>query len=387
MKKCNLSVKSNLLRDAYKPSEAAKILKISKKTVLTKCETGEIQAIPQLYGNSGRVTYLIPRTALEFYQQQQKQRKQPLMTEAVVALGKHKSYLNLFKEKLANGTHTGKEFSDDTINFYGWHLERFFEAHDLLTADTLEAFFHKDGKLRKSFAQKEKCHRAAVCYAKFLVKRKLLSEDELRLIKELKPVDKRRAIKRHDLTEEELDALQEFAKAQSALNHAIFCLFKSTGLRASEVCNIELADVDLEKQELGVVTKGSEYRTVGFPRFTLEAIQAWLEKRRKFPLEAQKQPWLFLGRGGKQLRRDGVRCRMVKLGNALNKKLNEQEPGSGNIHATPHAIRRSFVTISLNKGRPIHQVQGAVGHKRIQTTMVYNRTRQQQVVDAMKNWG
>jgi site-specific recombinase XerD len=56
------------------------------------------------------------------------------------------------------------------------------------------------------------------------------------------------------------------------------------------------------------------------------------------------------------------------------------------VKVSPHALRRAFVTINANKGRPLQMLQMACGHSKITTTMSYCQTSEQEVIDAMKDW-
>jgi len=56
------------------------------------------------------------------------------------------------------------------------------------------------------------------------------------------------------------------------------------------------------------------------------------------------------------------------------------------VKVSPHALRRAFVTINANKGRPLVILQRSCGHSDIKTTMSYCLTAEQEVIEAMKGW-
>jgi site-specific recombinase XerD len=56
------------------------------------------------------------------------------------------------------------------------------------------------------------------------------------------------------------------------------------------------------------------------------------------------------------------------------------------FHFTPHALRRAFVTINVNQGKPLVHLQIACGHSDITTARNYCMTSQNEVIEAMKNW-
>ncbi len=56
------------------------------------------------------------------------------------------------------------------------------------------------------------------------------------------------------------------------------------------------------------------------------------------------------------------------------------------VKVSPHALRRAFVTINANKGRPLQMLQMACGHSNITTTRSYCLTSENEVIEAMKGW-
>jgi integrase len=56
------------------------------------------------------------------------------------------------------------------------------------------------------------------------------------------------------------------------------------------------------------------------------------------------------------------------------------------VTVSPHALRRCFVTLNANKGRPLQMLKHACGHSDIKTTMGYCMTTEQEVIEAMKEW-
>jgi len=56
------------------------------------------------------------------------------------------------------------------------------------------------------------------------------------------------------------------------------------------------------------------------------------------------------------------------------------------VDVSPHMLRRAFVTINANKGRPLPMLQIACGHSDIKTTRNYCQTTEQEVIEAMKEW-
>lgn len=382
MSKCQKSVKAPqqkarqiLLQSYYSPKQAARVLNKTKQTILNWCEAGKLEAIESQYGKQGRTTYKIPRVALEQFKENQKLGKQ--LVESIPLIkgrGKHKNLLDSFKECLALGALDKKRvYSDITIDFYIWHMEHFFEEYDFLTADAVEAFINK--MPAKQFAQREKFHRAAVCLSKYLIKLNKLDPDELDRIRALKPKT-HLPPKRYTVSGEQVITLIQKAKKLKVHkwpNYAILCVLFGTGIRASELCNMLLKDVDINRAEIYVKGKWGKGREIGLPPFALEALKEWLVEREKQDPTYQ-QPYVFLNQKGKKLDRTSVRTRLHKLGMSLG------------ITVHPHALRRAFVTYNVAQGKPLEWLRRICDHEKISTTEKYCNTNHRTVVEDMKGW-
>ena len=109
---------------------------------------------------------------------------------------------------------------------------------------------------------------------------------------------------------------------------AIFALMLDTGLRASEVCRLRLADVDLSARSLLVVVKGGQEKFGVFTEFTANAILSWLSVRPGMAADAAAT--LFVSVRGGALTRSGL----VVLFRRVGKR-------AGVARFSPHALRRT----------------------------------------------
>ncbi len=160
---------------------------------------------------------------------------------------------------------------------------------------------------------------------------------------------------------------EALAKAGSAgelpalRDKAILELLFSTGLRVSELCNLN-QDLDLSRDEFSVRGKGEKVRVVFLSDSAKKAVAAYLKKR------GDMGEALFVGYGriskGKDLSRLTPRSveRIVKqyaIKAGITRKV------------TPHVIRHSFATDLLENGADLRSVQALLGHANIATTQVY----------------
>lgn len=130
-----------------------------------------------------------------------------------------------------------------------------------------------------------------------------------------------------------------------ARNAALISLLLDTGLRASEVVSLNIADVNLKAQTLRVKVKGGNEYAVRFGDATRRRLATWLRERNH---DAQGPLFISLGgyTTGSRLTRHGLRTMLANLGDA-----NDIDG------VTVHAFRRTFATELLRSGVPTRIVQ------------------------------
>lgn len=134
-----------------------------------------------------------------------------------------------------------------------------------------------------------------------------------------------------------------------------------SGLRASELLGLRLADVSMEEGFVRVMGKRSKERVVPIGRLALDAIRDYLNTARSHYLGKQISDYLFLNRRGRPLSRMG-----------LHNILKHCVAASGiKKPVTPHTLRHSFATHLLEGGADLRSVQEMLGHADIATTQVY----------------
>ena len=147
-----------------------------------------------------------------------------------------------------------------------------------------------------------------------------------------------------------------------ARDRAMLEVLFSTGVRVSELVDLNFAEVDFVGQTLRVRGKGKKQRTAPIGPTAIAAIQKYLELRRADPRAATfNQDALFVNKHGQGLSTRSVRRK-------LDKYLAEcgLDPS-----ISPHTLRHSFATHMLNNGADLRSVQELLGHQSLSTTQVY----------------
>jgi integrase/recombinase XerD len=141
---------------------------------------------------------------------------------------------------------------------------------------------------------------------------------------------------------------------------ALLELLYATGMRASEVVGLNIADINLSVSFVRCFGKGSRERIVPINKVTLKAIKEYLEKGRpKFPKKDKDA--LFVDKNGERLTRQGLWL--------VIKKYVKKSGVKGKT--SPHTLRHSFATHLLEKGADLRSVQEMLGHADISTTQIY----------------
>ncbi|WP_304427434.1 tyrosine-type recombinase/integrase [uncultured Adlercreutzia sp.] len=154
------------------------------------------------------------------------------------------------------------------------------------------------------------------------------------------------------------DLLRDETSTLSLRNRAIVELLLSTGVRVSELCNLNIANCDLSGKMLTVLGKGSKERAIQLECLeTVLALERYLKTR---SADAASAP-LFLNRFGNRLSPQAVRNFINRLAKSVNAP----------VHITPHMFRHTFATILLEEDVDIRYIQHLLGHASIKTTEIY----------------
>jgi integrase/recombinase XerD len=342
--------------------EAAKRLGKSVTTITRWCETGKLLSIPKAYGQ--KTSYRIAPQAIEMLLLQEQVSKATVKQNKAVQ--PHSAYVNAWCQVMANGLMNGRAFSHHTVKAYRYRVEGFLARFPVVTVDALKmalAAIPVD-----SVAVREKLYKAVVCFSKFLIREDALDEGFPAQAKPLAP-KYHKPPKRHTVQEDGLAAL--LSGCNTPIELAVVTLLAYTGLRASELCSLTLADIDMDAGCLIVRHgKGGKQRRVGLGKASLEAFALYLESSSPRSMASR----LFMNAEGRPLNRYNLYQLLQRVGERVK------------VAVSPHALRRAFVTINANKGRPLQMLQMACGHSKITTTMGYCRTSEQEMIAAMKEW-
>lgn len=144
-------------------------------------------------------------------------------------------------------------------------------------------------------------------------------------------------------------------------NKAMLELIYSSGLRVSELINLELSDIDLNNNYVRCFGKGSKERIVPIGEYSSKYLSIYINEYRDSMKKGYYTEKIFLNNHGKEMTRQGFFKIIKKI--AKDKDINK--------NITPHMLRHSFATHLLNNGADLRTIQEMLGHSSISTTQIY----------------
>lgn len=216
---------------------------------------------------------------------------------------------------------------------------------------------HQAGRARATLARRSACARV---FTAFCHRRGWLATDPGLLLGTAKAA--RRLPKVLDQAEAgaALD-LEGPGDPKDLRDRAMLELLYATGMRVSELCGLDVDDVDRERNTIRVLGKGRKERTVPFGAPALRALDAWCVRGRPLWVREGSGPALFLGVRGGRIDQGTVRrvvhARLAEIDGA---------PDMG-----PHGLRHTAATHLLEGGADLRSVQELLGHASLATTQVY----------------
>ena len=143
-------------------------------------------------------------------------------------------------------------------------------------------------------------------------------------------------------------------------DRAVLELLYATGIRVSELCGLDRADVDEGRRVVRVLGKGNKERSVPYGLPAQEAIEDYLRLGRGSLAVPGSGDALFLGARGGRLQATVVRRLVSAYARA-----------AGLPHTTPHGLRHSAATHLLEGGADLRAVQELLGHSSLASTQIY----------------
>lgn len=271
-----------------------------------------------------------------------------------------------FLDYLAND----RNYSKDTVESYKFDVEKFFsflykkevlmDAVDLATirdflTEEIEAGVSKRSCKRRISSLKH--------FYNYMIKVGYVQENPFLLVSTLKCDKKLPDV----LYEEQIDYLFKANKERTDFlairDQAIIETLFSSGVRAEELCKLDIQSVDLNRREMRVIGKGDKERVVLISDGCKKTLQQYIKEVRPKLFKKTKipTPALFLNGRGNRLTVRGLEYILTEIQNKTGVDFG--------LH--PHMLRHSFATYLLAQGADLVSIQKLLGHENLNATQIY----------------
>ena len=254
-----------------------------------------------------------------------------------------------------------KGLSQNTVDSYKSDLTKlsnYLQNQDL-SKTNIDNFFIDMSEFNYSSSTKKRMHSSIKNFLKYINENEDhesidISDIKLKSSKKLPEV----------LSITDIDNMINFYNHETYLesrNRTVIDVLYSTGCRVSELCDINISDIDLDEKYLKLKGKGSKQRIVPIGSMLYKNLMQYLNVRETF-LQNRGEP-LFLSKSKNKLDRTAV-FRIIKK---TAKSISLQN----DVH--PHTLRHSAATHMLEGGCDLRTVQEFLGHSSVSTTQIYTK--------------
>lgn len=256
--------------------------------------------------------------------------------------------------------------SDNTVSAYLTDINAFsaFFAGSLETSSAVEIIGFM-AKMRKEGYSIETVLRrlsGISAFFDFLIIERIIKTNPVGFITKPAKWEKLPVFLNFDEVEKLLDA-PDISDNLGYRDRLIFETLYSSGMRISELVNLKVTDIDLQRGVMKVTGKGSKQRFVPLYDTLSEKLKGYLVIRHDYFVKQRDEGWLFLSRNGNKLDREYIFM--------LVKKYCEKAQIDKNV--SPHTLRHSFATHLLTNGADLRTIQIFLGHSDLSTTQRYTQ--------------
>lgn len=288
------------------------------------------------------------------------------MTDDELLIEEFKGFLSSEKKASAN---TLLSYLRD-VNQFEKYLAHFTPMPLVsVTGDTVQEYVRWMKKDGKSVATMSRCVAALKCFYAYLISRSLLETNPAAHIE----LDKQSRKLPEILTSREVELFLDQADSNDAKgirDKAMLELLYATGIRVTELIDLDLSDVNISAGVIRCRGKDKE-RLIPMYAVAIKAIQDYMDRVRPNMIADPDEQAFFVNISGTRMSRQGF----WKIVKAYQQKAGIEK------EITPHTLRHSFAAHLLENGADLRSIQEMLGHADISSTQVYAKIVKKQLKD------
>ncbi|MBN1693578.1 MAG: tyrosine recombinase XerC [Dehalococcoidales bacterium] len=272
-------------------------------------------------------------------------------------------YIDYLEAEKNVSAYTVRNYTGDLLEFFTFVSKSGIDTLKKVDKQTLRAYLAE--LMRKGFAKSSIARKLSAIrsFYRYLMREELVSASPAATTVSPR-LDKRLP---EFLTQDEAKRLVEspdVSQPQGQRDRALLELLYASGLRVSELVNMNVDQLNLATNEIRVWGKGSKERVVLIGEPAAAALNTYINSGRKELLGGKRNNAIFVNRYGERILARRVQKILLKYSKNINKRVH------------PHILRHTFATHLLDGGADLKVVQELLGHADLASTQIYTHVTQ-----------
>lgn len=273
-------------------------------------------------------------------------------------------YVTYLKDVKGLSRSTIESYRADLQGFIAFAAERDVINPQEVTRTMLGLYMGRLRQQGKAASSQLRCTASLRSFFQYLVRQAVIGQDPTQLLDNPKP--ERKPPK--SLTIEQVDKLlsaPDSGTPQGARDKAMLELLYASGIKVSELVNLNTHDINMEMRFLRCAVSGGKERILPITQIAAGSVAFYMQDMRDKLIRDAHEDALFLNSLGTRLTRQGFWKIIKKYGKLAD--IDEE--------ITPHTLRHSFAIHLLQNGADLRSVQEMLGHSALSTTGMYQSTK------------
>jgi len=293
------------------------------------------------------IYYIIFDTSISFF----------LYTQAML----RERFIQYIQFEKRYSSHTVISYRNDLNQFFSY-LEKEYQISDINNVDHFLIRSWLVNLMEHGISARSVNRKISVLksYFKYLIRESIITDDPMSKIIAPKISKRIPVFVEKDKMDILFDKIEFDEGFEGVRNKLIIEIFYMTGMRLSELVNLTLADVDLQKKSIKVLGKRNKERLIPFTILLEKHIDNYIEQRAKIIID-KKNNFLFITKKGEKIYQKLV-YRIINYYLSIVTTIDKK---------SPHVLRHTFATHMLNNGADLNAIKELLGHANLSATQIY----------------